>query len=97
MVLPSYGEGTPRSVLEAMAMGMAVVTTLVPGCKETILDGLTGFLVPPKDPVALAEAMGRFQSDPALALKTGTTARFYAEEKYDVSKVNEVIMKALRL
>lgn len=97
MVLPSYGEGTPRSVLEAMATGRAVVTTLVPGCKETVIDGQTGFLVPPKDPVALAEAMGRFQLDPTLAQKMGTAARTYAEDKYDVNKVNEVIMKALGL
>jgi glycosyltransferase involved in cell wall biosynthesis len=97
MVLPSYGEGTPRSVLEAMAMGKAVVTTQVSGCRETVIDGQTGFLVPPKDPVALAEAMGRFLADPALAQKMGTAARTYAEGKYDVNKVNKIILKALGL
>ena len=97
MVLPSYGEGTPRSVLEAMAMGRAVVTTLVPGCKETVIDGKTGFLVPSKNQFALAEAMGRFQLDPALAQRMGTAARTYAEDKYDVNKVNKVIMQALGL
>ena len=96
-VLPSYGEGTPRSVLEAMATGRAVVTTLAPGCKETVIDGKTGFLVAVKDSAALAEAMVRFQADPALASKMGMAARIYAEDKYDVNKVNEVIMKALGL
>jgi glycosyltransferase involved in cell wall biosynthesis len=96
-VLPSYGEGTPRSVLEAMATGRAVVTTLAPGCKETVLEGQTGFLVPPRDPVALANAMGRFIEEPSLIPKMGIAARALAEDKYDVNKVNAVILKALGL
>ncbi|WLT30181.1 glycosyltransferase family 4 protein [Geothrix sp. PMB-07] len=97
MVLPSYGEGTPRSVLEAMAMGRAAVTTLAPGCKETVIDGQTGFLVPPKNIEALTEAMERFIADPGLATRMGIAARAYAEDKYDVDKVNAVIMKAMGL
>ncbi len=97
LVLPSYGEGTPRSVLEAMAMGRAVVTTLAPGCKETVIAGQTGFLVPTKDSVGLAEAMGRFRADRSLEVKMGKAARTYAEDKYDVHKVNSVILKALAL
>jgi glycosyltransferase involved in cell wall biosynthesis len=97
LVLPSYGEGTPRSVLEAMATGRAVVTTLAPGCKETVIDGKTGFLVAPKNPAALAEAMRHFQADPSLAAIMGKAARAYAEDKYDVNKVNVIIMKALGL
>jgi len=97
MVLPSYGEGTPRSVLEAMAVGRAVVTTLVPGCKETVIDGQTGFLVPARDPAALAGAMLRFQTDPDLARRLGEAGRTYAEDKYDVNKVNRVILGALGL
>ncbi len=97
VVLPSYGEGTPRSVLEAMATGRAVVTTLAPGCRETVLEGKTGYLVAPKSSIALAEAMERFLSDPTLAADMGTAARIYAEDKYDVNKVNLVIMKALGL
>lgn len=65
-VLPSYREGTPRSTLEAMAMGRAIVTTDAPGCRETVIEGVNGFLVPPRDPVALAEAMEKFISDPGL-------------------------------
>jgi glycosyltransferase involved in cell wall biosynthesis len=80
-----------------MATGRAILTTLAPGCKETVIDGKTGFLVAPKDSVALAEAMTRFQSDPTLAPKMGAAARTYAEDKYDVNKVNKVILKALGL
>ncbi|MBI1752391.1 MAG: glycosyltransferase family 4 protein [Acidobacteria bacterium] len=97
VVLPSYGEGTPRSVLEAMAMGRAVVTTLAPGCKETVIEGQTGFLVPTRNVEALAEAMERFITDPGLAIRMGAAGRAYAEEKYDVDKVNAVILKALGL
>ncbi|MDR3670279.1 MAG: glycosyltransferase family 4 protein [Holophaga sp.] len=96
-VLPSYGEGTPRSVLEAMAAGRAVVTTRVPGCKETVLEGRTGFLVPPRDPEALAEAMARFVADPSLAIRMGEQGYQYAAAKYDVHKVNRVILGALGL
>jgi glycosyltransferase involved in cell wall biosynthesis len=73
------------------------VTTLAPGCKETVLEGQTGFLVPPRDPVALANAMGRFIEEPSLIPKMGIAARALAEDKYDVNKVNAVILKALGL
>jgi glycosyltransferase involved in cell wall biosynthesis len=96
-VLPSYGEGTPRSVLEAMSMGRAVITTLAPGCKETVLPERTGLLVPPKDASALAGAMGRFFEDPSLVPAMGAAGRALAEDKYDVDKVNKVIMKALEI
>jgi len=96
-VLPSYGEGTPRSVLEALATGRAVVTTLAPGCRETVIEGQTGFLVPVRDPAALAEAMARFVEDPSLAARMGQGARAYAEAKYDVHAVNRVILDALGL
>lgn len=56
-VLPSYREGTPRTVLEAMAMGRPVVTTDAPGCRGTVVDGKTGYLVPVKDSSVLAEKL----------------------------------------
>ena len=96
-VLPSYAEGTPRSVLEAMAAGRAVVTTLAPGCKETVIEGETGFMVPVRDAPALAEAMARFAEDPSLAARMGQQGRNYAMAKYDVHKVNDVILEALGL
>ena len=96
-VLPSYREGTPRSVLEAMAMGRPIVTTDAPGCRETVVDGENGFLVPVKDAKALAAAMERFITDPQLIDRMGKRSREIAEEKYDVENVNAVIMKAMGL
>jgi glycosyltransferase involved in cell wall biosynthesis len=96
-VLPSYYEGTPRTVLEAMAMGRPIVTTHVPGCRETVIDGENGFLVPAKDPNALANAMMQFITSPELILRMGKRSRQIAEEKYDVHKVNTVIMNTIGL
>ncbi|TIN11640.1 glycosyltransferase family 4 protein [Mesorhizobium sp.] len=92
-VLPSYREGTPRSVLEAMAMGRAVITTDAPGCRETVVEGQNGYLVPPRNAQALAEAMERFMANPALAARMGAESRRIAETKYDVNLVNAEIMR----
>ncbi|MED6316135.1 MAG: glycosyltransferase family 4 protein [Pseudomonadota bacterium] len=88
-VLPSYREGTPRTVLEAMAMGRAVITTDAPGCRETVVDGHNGYLVPAKDVDALAAAMERFITDPQLIASMGSAARQVAMEKFDVNAVNQ--------
>lgn len=85
-VLPSYREGTPRTVLEAMACGRPVVTTDVPGCRQTQVPGETGFLVPAQDPAALADAMMRF-TDSRLRSSMGAKARAHVEEHYAVSLV----------
>ena len=69
-VQPStYREGLPKSALEAMASGKPLVATDIPGCREAVVDGQTGFLVPPRDPMALAEAMKKLIDDPRLAGK----------------------------
>lgn len=94
-VLPSYREGTPRTVLEAMAMGRAVITTDAPGCRETVVDGDNGFLVPVKSVDALEQAMLKFINEPALAACMGQRARQVAEEKYDVHKVNAVMLREM--
>jgi len=96
-VLPSYREGTPRSSLEAMAIGRAVVTTDAPGCRETVTEGVNGFLVPVGDPIRLAEAMERFIATPGLAKTMGEASRRIAETKYDVRRVNEDIMRYANL
>lgn len=96
-VLPSYHEGTPRTVLEAMAMGRAVITTDAPGCRETVVDGDNGFLVPVKAVDALADAMLRFVQDPGLAARMGARSRAVAEDRYDVHKVNAVMLRAMGL
>ena len=94
-VLPSYREGTPRTVLEAMAMGRAIITTDAPGCRETVEDGDNGFLVSVKAVDELAAAMLRFVEQPLLAAKMGSRSRQIAEEKYDVHKVNAVMLKEM--
>lgn len=96
-VLPSYSEGTPRSVLEAMAMGRPIVTTDAPGCRETVQDGVNGFLVPVRDAAALARALQEFVTQPALIERMGRESRRIAEEKYDVRKVNGVILETIGL
>lgn len=96
-VLPSYREGTPRSVLEAMALGRPVITTDVPGCRETVEEGVNGFLVPAKDSVALADAMEKFILNPEMIVEMGRKSREIAVKKYDVHKVNKVILEAMGL
>lgn len=96
-VLPSYREGTPRTVLEAMAMGRAVITTDAPGCRETVVDGDNGFLIPIKDADALAKAMLRFIEQPELIAEMGERSRGIAEEKYDVHKVNAQMLQGMGL
>lgn len=94
-VLPSYREGTPRTVLEAMAMGRPVITTDAPGCRETVEDGKNGFLVPVQAVDELVEAMVRFIETPELTARMGERSRQIAEEKYDVHKVNKFMLKEM--
>jgi glycosyltransferase involved in cell wall biosynthesis len=95
IVLPSYREGTPRSVLEGMSMGRAIVTTDVPGCRETVVDGLNGFLVPARDVMALTAAMTKLAGDVALRGRMGEEARKLAVQKYHAETVAiDTIQKA---
>jgi glycosyltransferase involved in cell wall biosynthesis len=96
-VLPSYREGMPRTVLEAMATGRAIVTTDVPGCRETVIEGDNGFLVPARDAAALAEAMRRFIVEPGLAIVMGKRSRTLAEQRFDVHRVNAAMLAAMGL
>tara|TARA_R110002012_G_scaffold321641_1_gene550303 strand:- start:2704 stop:3831 length:1128 start_codon:yes stop_codon:yes gene_type:complete len=96
-VLPSYREGTPRTVLEAMSMGRPVVTTDAPGCRETVQNGVNGFLVPVRDTFSLAAAMEKFLLEPDLIDYMGQKSRQIAEEKYDVHKVNAAMIEAMGL
>jgi glycosyltransferase involved in cell wall biosynthesis len=96
-VLPSYREGTPRSVLEAMAMGRPIVTTDAPGCRETVVDGENGFLVPPREAAPLEAAMEKFILDRALIPAMGAKSRLLAECKYDVRAVNAALFEAAGL
>ena len=112
-VLPSYREGTPRTVLEAMASGRPIITTDAPGCRETVLlteigkkqqrDGLgvmeceNGFLIRPRDSRALAEAMISFLARPDIARPLARSSREIAENKYDVNMINELLLQNMSL
>ncbi|MGA0582324.1 MAG: glycosyltransferase family 4 protein [Castellaniella sp.] len=96
-VLPSYREGTPRTVLEAMAIGRAVVTTDAPGCRETVIDGVNGYLVPVGSGDGLADAMRRFLVEPSLARKMGEQSRRMVEERYDVRRVNAEMLRGMEI
>lgn len=94
-VLPSYREGTPRSVLEAMATGRAVITSDAPGCRETVQDGESGFLVPLQDVDALTKAMERAINDPDLIASMADASWRRARDRYEVGAVNRSIMRHL--
>ena len=94
-VLPSYREGTPRTVLEAMASGRAIITTDANGCRDTVIDGKTGFLVPVKDAEALAEKMQYFIENPAEIEIMGQESYNLCKEKYEVGKVNDSLLNIM--
>ncbi len=96
-ILPSYREGTPRTALEAMAMGRPLIMADTPGCRETVIGGENGFLVPAKDTDALVAAMEKFINNPEMIEPMGKKSRQIAEELYDVHKVNADIMRILGL
>lgn len=96
-VLPSYREGTPRSVLEALATGRPVITCDAPGCRETVVDGLNGFLVPVGDVESLHVRMAQLAEDPYLRSSMARESRRIAREKFDVGAVNSVLMRHLGL
>lgn len=96
-VLPSYREGMPRTIMEAMAVGRSIVTTDVPGCRDTTVHGLNGFIVPARDPESLALAMQSFIDDPSLVSRMGAASRVIAEQRFDVKKVNANVMNAMSL
>lgn len=87
IVLPSWREGTPTAVMEAMAMGRPCVVTDVPGCREVVENGENGWLAAPRDPQSLAEAMERFLQRPELIVSMGQKSRRVVEEKFDARTV----------
>jgi len=91
-VLPSYREGLPRSTQEAMAMGRPVITTDVPGCRETVEEGINGFMVPIRNPEVLAQTMLNFIENTELIYSMGLESRRMAEKKFDVHKINANIL-----
>jgi glycosyltransferase involved in cell wall biosynthesis len=96
-VLPSYGEGLPRTVLEAMATGRAVVTTNTPGCRQTVLEGQTGLLVEPRNWQVLRDAMKKFLDGSESWREMGENAYEFALSQFDVEQVNKKMVEILRL
>lgn len=96
-VLPSYREGVPRSTQEAMAIGRAIITTDVPGCRETVVDGVNGFLVEKWSPQTLAEKMIYFIEHPEDIKKMGYESYKIAQDKFDAHKVNKRLINMLGL
>lgn len=88
--LPTFThEGLPRSILEAMAMGLPVVTTNIRGCREAVIDNYTGLIVPPQDAQALTNALNKLLEDAQLRQKFGTASRQRVEAEYDERMVFE--------
>lgn len=90
-----YREGLPRSILEAMAIGRAVITTDTPGCREPVTSGRSGFVVQPRSVDALQAAMMEFVRDPGLAAAMGEQGR-RAAARYSVERVNAIVMSAIQ-
>lgn len=96
-VLPSYREGVPLSVLEAMSTGRAILVTDVPGCRETVENGKNGFAVEPYNAEALAEKMSWMIENPGKVKEMGNNSLVIAKEKFEVSRVNSLIMETMNL
>lgn len=95
-VLPSfYREGVPRSILEALSIGMPIITTLMPGCKETVDTGKNGFLIAPEELEPLIEAMTFFLENPDQISVMGKESRILAEHKFDVHIINGLLLNII--
>ena len=91
MAFPSwYREGLPKSVIEAEAIGRPIVTTNSVGCRDTVIDGVNGFIIPIKNVEALANALKKLIDDSELRCRMGLNARKFAENKFDVNDVIKV-------
>jgi len=97
VVVPSWGEGMPRVLLEALAAGRPVITTDTPGCREAVDERVNGVLVPPRDASALAEAMMSFLKRPDLIPAMARASRAKAERRFDVRAVNATLLEAMGL
>lgn len=97
VVLPSWREGMPCSLMEGMSMGRPVVATDAPGCREVTVHGRNGLLVPVRSPQALAEALAAFAADPDLAARMGREGRRLAEEQFSADKAADHLLDVMGL
>lgn len=92
-ILPSYREGLPKALLEAAACGLPIITTDVPGCREIVVQGKTGLLVPPYNALALADAIDWLLRDPVFAKSLGTAAREAVLKNFSDEHINRETLK----
>ena len=97
VVLPSWREGLPCSLMEAMSMGRAIVATDVPGCRDVVDSGRNGLLVPVRNPQALAKGMLQLLEHPETITAMGCQGREIAENELDARKAADLILKEMRL
>ncbi|SDR00348.1 glycosyltransferase family 4 protein [Flagellimonas zhangzhouensis] len=96
-VLPTfYREGVPRSILEALSVGMPIITTKTPGCRETVIESKNGFIIPPKQLPPLIEAASYFLENPDKIEVMGRESRKLAEQKFDVRLVNADLLNIIK-
>jgi glycosyltransferase involved in cell wall biosynthesis len=97
-VLPTYyREGIPRTILEALATGRAVITTNLPGCDKTVEDGVSGYLVEPRSVGALVNAMDKILAEPASVERMGKKSLALAQKRFDVHKINQKLLAEMGL
>jgi glycosyltransferase involved in cell wall biosynthesis len=96
VVLPSWREGFPRSLLEASVMARPIVATAIRGCREAVEHGRSGLLVPPRAPAALRQALESLLGDPGRARELGRAARERAARRFDERAVFERLLRAYR-
>lgn len=97
LCFPLIEKEQPKAVLEAMACGKAIITTDVPGCRETVEDGKNGYLIEAKNVSALVAKMKQFINNPGLVKDMALVGRKLVEDVFDVNKVNQVIAKTMKL
>lgn len=95
LLLSSYREGLPMSIMEAESVGRGIITSNNVGCKDTVIDGYNGFLIERGDYTAMAEKVIWCIEHPRETEEMGKNARKYAEENFDQNKINSCIMKSL--
>lgn len=96
-VLPSYHEGNGKSIVEAEAVGRAIITTKAPGCSETVIDGYNGFLIPVKDPYTMADRIIMLLEHEEVIDRMAGFSHQLCDEKFDVNKINRVFIQRLKL
>jgi glycosyltransferase involved in cell wall biosynthesis len=94
--LPSHREGTPRFLLEAASCGLPVVTTDAPGCRETLIHGKTGFMVPLNRPDRLAQVICKILTNGSLRQRMGYAGRQWVKERFDMRIINATYVNLYR-